>query len=109
MTTPANEGHKMSRRSFLVAAAGSVMGAAMISMPSLSLAKSADMAKRTVRPVAFNAIPQDAIASAKASPLIQEAFKQVLDYAGTIENAGLRSSVQSLLKNPMPTFMPMLR
>ena len=105
MTTPANEGHKMSRRSFLVAAAGSVMGAAMISMPSLSLAKSADMAKRTVRPVAFNAIPQDAIASAKASPLIQEAFKQVLDYAGTIENAGLRSSVQSLLKNPMPTFM----
>ncbi len=96
---------EMSRRGFLKLAAGTVMGAALLSLPDISKAGAAAKAGRSIKPTAFSAIPQDAIASAEASPLIASCWKQILDYAGTITDASLRSSVLSLLKQPTPTFM----
>jgi hypothetical protein len=100
-----NHSHEMSRRSFLELAAGSVLGAAMLSMPHVSLAAKASAARRTVKPVAFSAIPQNALQSAQASPFIEQSWNQVLTYAGTIQNTALRKSVLDLLQNPVPTFM----
>lgn len=97
--------HEMTRRGFLKLAAGSALGAAIFSMPSLSLAKALDSAKRTIKPVAFAAIPQRAVEAAESSALIQHAFDDIISTVRTIENKGLQQSVLTLLQHPVPTFM----
>jgi hypothetical protein len=96
---------KMSRRGFLKLATGTVLGASLLSMHGFKTARAAKSASRSLKPVAYSAIPQNAIASANASNLIDSCWNQILDYAGSIQDASLRSSVISLLNNPLPTFM----
>lgn len=102
--TPSSE-HTVSRRNFLKLAAGTALGAAMFSMPSLSFARNVNNPKRTIKPVPFASIPQDAIAAAHASSLVQKSFENILTLSETIKNDSLRQAVIGLLKNPMPTFM----
>ena len=108
MMSQSTENHtarEMSRRGFLKLAAGSVFGAAMMGMPHLSMAAAAAPAKRILKPVALNAIPQDAIKAANESAFIEQCWNQVLEAAGSIESTSLKNAVLSLLRNPVPTFM----
>ncbi len=97
---------KVSRRNFLKIAAGSAVSAAVFSMPSFSLAREVTTnARRSIKTVSLQDIPQDAAAAAHHSPLIQHSFDRILAMAGTIKNRRLRESVIDLLKKPVPTFM----
>lgn len=106
MNTTTEHGMEMTRRGFLKLAAGSALGATLFSMPGLSFARDLDTTtKRTLRPVAYNAIPKDAIESANDSALIQRGLDYVIESVNTIKDASLRKATMDLIKNPVPTFM----
>ena len=101
-----NKGMEMSRRGFLKLAAGSALGAALFSMPNLSFARDLDTTtKRTLKPVAYSAIPKDAIESANDSALVQRGLDYVIESVNTIKDSSLRNAVMDLIRRPVPTFM----
>ena len=105
--SPAEE-KGFSRRTFLKMAAGSALGAALFSLPNLSLAKSSgssDLARQELKAVAYSQIPQDCQACAKASNLISRNYQYVIDQAQGLKDGWLRDAVCALIQNPIPTLM----
>lgn len=100
------QGMEMSRRGFLKLAAGSALGAALFSLPNLSFARDLDTTtKRTLKPVAYTAIPKNAVEAANDSALVQRGLDYVLESVQTIKDASLRKAVLDLIQRPVPTFM----
>lgn len=95
----------MSRRGFLKLAAGSALGAAMLSMPSFALARELEVKSRQLKPVMYDAIPQNAIACGQQAPLIEGCYRSILGYAEKIRDAGLRREVTDLIRNPSLRFL----
>lgn len=82
------ENHAFSRRTFLKMAAGTAVGAALFSMPALSLAKGEGktLSKQDLTPVPYGQIPSDAQACAKASKLISRNYTYILDQARQLQD-----------------------
>ena len=104
-----DEHNGVSRRGFLKLAAGSALGAAILSVPALSLASEltggATTVKRKLVPVTLKGLPRDAMAAAKASTLVYDSFSSIISISQKISDASLRSAVLKLLNDPTPTFM----
>lgn len=101
------ENHAFSRRTFLKMAAGTAVGAALFSMPALSLAKGEGktLSKQDLTPVPYSQIPSDAQACAKASKLISRNYAYILDQARQLQDGWLRDTVCTMIQHPTPTFM----
>lgn len=101
------ENHAFSRRTFLKMAAGTAVGAALFSMPALSLAKGEGktLSKQSLTPVPYGQIPADAQACAKASKLISRNYAYILDQARQLQDGWLRDTVCTMIQHPTPTFM----
>lgn len=94
----------ISRRTFLKLAAGSAAGAMLLRFPFNVSAAEATKGME-IRPIALANLPKVAEDSAKASPLIQGSYEDILSIVDTIKDRSLKSAVLSMIKNPFPTFM----
>ncbi len=97
--------NSISRRSFLKLAAGTAAGAMLFRMPFTAEAKEAAAKSLEIRPIALSALPKVAEDAAKASPLVNDSYKDILSIVDTIKDRSLKSATLSMIQNPFPTFM----
>lgn len=102
-----NDEHTFSRRGFLKLAAGSALGAAMVTLPSFSFAENGTKAARSLRVVALKEIPSDPLAAAKISALVKNGYDYIIGIVNTIADTSLKNEVLKLIRDPRPTFMEM--
>ncbi len=96
MNTPAD----MSRRNFL-----KLSTAAAVGLTVAGMVRPAFAADVKVRKVTLDAIPEDAVACAKSSELVQRAWDYLLNEINALHDASLRDKVMSFYANTVPTFM----
>ena len=101
------EQHNFSRRTFLKMAAGTAVGAALFSMPGLSLAKGSgsSLSKQELTPLSFSQLPKDAEVCAKASKLVTRNYSYILEQARQLKDGWLRDTVTTMIQHPTPMFM----
>lgn len=88
-------------------AAGTAVGAALFSMPDLSLAKAggSSLSKQELTPVSVSQLPKDAEVCAKASKLVTRNYSYILEQARQLKDGWLRDTVTTMIQHPTPMFM----
>lgn len=90
----------MSRRNFLKASAG-----IMATVAAAGFIRPAFAANTSIKKIALNAIPEDAVECAKSSELVQKAWDYLIGEINNLHDPELKAKVMGLYQNTVPTFM----
>lgn len=94
----------ISRRTFLKLAAGTAAGAMLFHFPFQASAAEETAYRLEIKPIAVKDLP-DAIGSAKASPLVNGSYKDLLSLVNKIKDSSLRAAILDIYNDPQPRFM----